>query len=79
MTNIDTIVSPITDMASVNWTLVAVTTAGVFLVVGTAVVLDFVGSPQAVSALAPVAVGVAVGYAIYRRFGDDNPLTDELN
>jgi hypothetical protein len=65
-------------MSSVNWRLVAVTVAGVVLVVSTAVALDVVGSPQPLSALAPVAVGIAVGYAIYRRFDDDTP-TDAPN
>jgi hypothetical protein len=66
-------------MVSVNWRLAAVTVAGVVLVFSTGVALDFVGSPQAVSALAPVAVGIAAGYAIYRRFNDDDSLTDVLN
>jgi hypothetical protein len=63
-------VDAIADMVSVSWRLTTVTIAGIGLVLGTAVAVDSVGLPQPVSALAPVAVGVVVGYAISRRFGD---------
>jgi len=64
-------------MADINWGLAAATTAGGVLVVSVAVALDFVGDGP--WALVPTAVGVVAGYAIYRVFGDGDPLADVLS
>lgn len=78
MNNTDSPANTIANMVSFDWRLTAATMAGGSLVVGVAVALGLVGLGGPWT-LVPTAVGVGLGYALYRRFSDDDPLAGVLN